>query len=76
MARLLVVEDERKVLLSLKQGLEREGYEVVTAATGEDGVRQATTQPFDCLILDVLLPGRDGFQVLTDLRREGKTFPV
>jgi DNA-binding response OmpR family regulator len=72
----LIVEDERKVLRSLEQGLLAEGYEVVTAATGAEGYQQATTQPLDCLVLDLMLPGRDGLQVLADLRRAGKTLPV
>jgi len=74
--RILVVEDERKVLRSLRRGLEAEGYEVVTAADGEDGYRLAAAEPFDCVVLDLLLPGRDGLQVLTDLRRGGHTLPV
>jgi DNA-binding response OmpR family regulator len=74
--RILVVEDERKVLRSLRRGLEADGYEVVTAATGEEGYRVATAEPFDCVVLDLLLPGRDGIQVLTDLRRAGHTLPV
>src|SRR5262249_29207889 len=63
MPRVLVVEDERKVLRSIQRGLQGEGYDVVTAANGEDGYRQATTQPFDCLVLDLMLPGRDGLQI-------------
>jgi DNA-binding response OmpR family regulator len=76
MPRVLVVEDERKVRHSLEQGLRAEGYEVVAAATGEEGLQQALHQSFDCLVLDVMLPGRDGFQVLADLRRQGKALPV
>jgi DNA-binding response OmpR family regulator len=76
MVRLLIVEDERKVLHSLEQGLRAEGYEVVTAATGEEGFQHAVSQSFDCVVLDVLLPGRDGLQVLADLRRQGKSLPV
>lgn len=76
MPRVLVVEDERKVLRSLERGLLAEGYEVATAATGEDGYHQATTQPFDCLVLDWMLPGRDGMQLLADLRRAGRATPV
>ncbi len=76
MARILVVEDERKVLRSLRRGLEAEGYEVATASTGKDGYRLAAGEPFDCLVLDLLLPGRDGLQVLADLRRAGHTLPV
>jgi DNA-binding response OmpR family regulator len=75
-ARILVVEDERKVLRSLERGLQAEGYDVVAAATGEEGVQQATAQPFDCVVLDLLLPGRDGLQVLADLRRMGSKEPV
>jgi DNA-binding response OmpR family regulator len=76
MPRVLVVEDERKLLRSLERGLRAEGYEVATATTGEDGYRLATEQPFDCLVLDWLLPGRDGVSVLAELRRSGRTVPV
>jgi DNA-binding response OmpR family regulator len=75
-SRILVVEDERKVLRSLRRGLEAEGYEIVTAATGEEGYRLAVSQPFDCLVLDLLLPGRDGLRVLADLREGGHTLAV
>jgi DNA-binding response OmpR family regulator len=75
-ARILVVEDERKVLHSLQRGFQAEGYDVVTAATGEDGFQQATTQLFDCVVLDLLLPGRDGLQVLAALRQQGNKVPV
>jgi DNA-binding response OmpR family regulator len=76
MPRILVVEDERKVLRGLQRGLEQEGYEVVAAANGDAGSELALTQPFDCLVLDRMLPGRDGLEVLADLRRAGKTTPV
>jgi DNA-binding response OmpR family regulator len=76
MPRVLVVEDERKILRSLERGLRAEGYEVVTASTGEEGYRLAATAPFDCLVLDLLLPGRDGLQVLAGLRRGGNRVPV
>ncbi len=76
MSRLLVVEDERKMLRSLERGLRAEGYDVTTAATGEDGYRLATEQSFDCVVLDRMLPGRDGLEVLADLRRAGRAVPV
>jgi DNA-binding response OmpR family regulator len=76
MSRLLVVEDERKMLRSLERGLRAEGYEVTTAATGEDGCRLATEGRFDCVVLDLTLPGRDGLEVLADLRRVGNRTPV
>ena len=74
--RLLIIEDERKVLRGLERGLQAEGYEIATAATGEAGFERALTQAFDCLVLDLMLPGRDGLQVLADLRRAGKKAPV
>jgi two-component system copper resistance phosphate regulon response regulator CusR len=74
--RVLLVEDERKLLRSLQRGLEAEGFEAVPAATGDEAVRLLDAQPFDCLILDWLLPGRDGLQLLADLRRAGRTTPV
>jgi DNA-binding response OmpR family regulator len=75
-ARVLVVEDERKVRRSLERGLQEEGYEVIAAATGEEGLQLATAQPFECAILDLMLPGRDGLEVLADLRKAGRTLPV
>ena len=76
MARLLIVEDQKKLLSSLSRGLGEEGFEIITSATGEDGFYQATTQEVDLVVLDVMLPKRDGFQVLHDLRQHGFTKPV
>ena len=73
MPRLLIVEDQRKLLNSLKAGLEEEGYEIATAANGELGYYAATTEAIDLVVLDVMLPGRDG---LRDLRAIGFTRPV
>ncbi len=73
---LLVIEDERKVLRALQRGLENEGYEVTAAANGELGFRLALSRPFDCIILDLLLPGKDGLEVLKDLRKTGQKMPV
>jgi two-component system copper resistance phosphate regulon response regulator CusR len=66
--RLLVVEDDAKVARALQQGLEGEGFETHIATTGEDGFFQASQQAFDLILLDVMLPGRDGFEVLSTLR--------
>jgi len=75
--RILVIEDERKVLRGLQRGLQADGYEVVPAATGDEGYERARMQSFDCMVLDLLLPGsRDGFRVLADLRQAGYTLPV
>jgi DNA-binding response OmpR family regulator len=76
MPRLLVIEDQKKLLSSLRSGLQEEGYEVLVAATGEQGYYVATTEPVDVLVLDLMLPGRDGLRVLRDLRTKGFTRPV
>lgn len=74
--RLLVVEDEPKVARALRDGLEAEGYSVTVAGTGEDGFFLASTHPFDIIVFDRMLPGRDGLEVLRALRRNGLLTPV
>ena len=64
MARILVVEDERKVLRGLEEGLRAEGYEVAGVSAGEKALALAASQPFDCLVLDRMLPDCDGLAVL------------
>jgi DNA-binding response OmpR family regulator len=76
MARLLVIEDQKKLLRYIRLGLEEEGYKVVAAATGEQGYYAATTEEFDAVVLDLMLPGHDGLKVLRDLRAHGFTKPV
>lgn len=76
MLRLLVIEDQKKLLRSLVTGLEQEGYAVRTAANGDDGYRLATDEQPDAVILDLMLPGRDGMCVLRDLRSEGFRQPI
>ncbi len=67
--RILLVEDELKVAEALRHGLEAEGYHVTVAHTGEEGFFLATTQPFDLLLLDLMLPGRSGLEILAALRQ-------
>jgi DNA-binding response OmpR family regulator len=74
--RILVVEDEVKVANALKEGLEGEGYEAVVALAGEDGFYRVTTEPFDVILLDVMLPGRDGLEILTKIRKQSIATPV
>ena len=74
--QILVVEDEPKVGQALREGLESEGYEVTLAPTGEEGFFHASTRAFDLIILDVMLPGRDGIEVLETLRKQGMKTPV
>jgi DNA-binding response OmpR family regulator len=74
--RILVVEDEAKVARALKEGLEREQYAVVVARTGEEGFYLVNAEEFDLVILDLMLPGHDGLQVLATLRKRGLGTPV
>lgn len=74
--RILVVEDELKVARALRESLEEEGCDVVLAATGEEGFFLASSEPFDVMILDRILPGRDGLEILATLRRQGWLTPV
>ena len=74
--RVLVVEDEHKVASALKEGLEGEGYDVVVEHTGESALGRVKTDPFDIILLDLLLPGRGGLEVLTTLRAQGFETPV
>ena len=76
MARILIIEDEDKLRRALRRGLEEAGYDVVVAEDAESGLARAAGEPFDCLILDLMLPGRDGLQVLNVLRTSGCTTPV
>jgi len=74
--RVLVVEDEKKVARALREGLEAEHYEVAVATTGEDGFFLANEQVFDLVILDLMLPGRSGLEVLSAIRKRGLQTPV
>ncbi len=76
MARILVVEDQPKLRQALRQGLEEDGFEVFTAESAESGYSLATTQAPDAVILDRMLPGRDGVSMLRDLRANGSQIPV
>lgn len=75
-SRILVVEDERNIALGLQANLEVDGYEVTVAPTGEAALHSAATRPPDLVILDLMLPGMDGYEVLDTLRRRGLDAPV
>jgi two-component system alkaline phosphatase synthesis response regulator PhoP len=74
--RLLLVEDEPGLQLTLSDRLAAEGYDVETAGDGDTAIALATSQPFDVNVLDVMLPGRDGFDVVRVLRAKGLATPV
>ena len=73
---ILVVEDETKVARALSEGLAREGYEVTVARTGEEGYYLLDARSFDLVVLDLMLPGRDGLEILATLRSRDRGIPV
>lgn len=74
--RLLVVEDEKKVAAFIKRGLEEEGYTVDLAHDGAEGFRMAMATPYDLLVMDVMLPKKDGLTVVKELRQSECATPV
>lgn len=74
--QVLVVEDERRMAELLRQGLEEEGHSVVVAGNGRDGLAMAGAHPFDAILLDVMLPGMDGFSVARKLRAARNQTPI
>lgn len=74
--RILVVEDESKAADYLKKGLAENGFVVDVAHQGDDGLHLALTEYYDLIVLDIMLPGRDGWSILHTLRRAGRETPV
>ena len=74
--RVLVVEDERKLAQVVESALRAEHYDVVVAATGEDGFFRANAEVFDLIVLDLMLPGRNGLEILQTLRQRRIETPV
>jgi two-component system, OmpR family, copper resistance phosphate regulon response regulator CusR len=74
--RILVVEDERKVAHAVREGLEAESYSVSLAHTGEEGFFLANSEHFDLVVLDIMLPGHNGIEVLAAMRKRGLKTPV
>jgi len=74
--RILVVEDDKKVASFLERGLREDGYAVDVAHDGKDGALKAHVHDYDLLILDIMLPGKTGYEILSELRREGSGVPV
>lgn len=74
--RVLIVEDDKKTAAYLSKGLSENGFIVDATDRGEEGLRLARTGDYDLVILDVMLPGRDGWSVIAEIRRSGKQTPV
>ncbi len=76
MARIVIIEDEPDLALGLRDNLEFEKHTVAHAATGEDGLRLVAREPTDLVLLDIMLPNMDGFEVCRRLRAGGYTMPI
>lgn len=76
MRRILVVEDEAAIAFGLQLDLKSEGYDVEIESNGESGLQRARSEAFDLILLDVMLPGKDGFEVCRELRRDGSKTPI
>jgi two-component system, OmpR family, response regulator len=74
--KLLLVEDDKKIATAVKRGLEAEGFAVEVSFDGNDGLWRATEGSFDLIVLDILLPSRNGYRVCADLREAGIWTPV
>jgi DNA-binding response OmpR family regulator len=76
MTRILLVEDDQSLAMSLEDDLKLEGYQVQVARDGEAASRLGLEEPFDLIVLDVMLPRKDGFEVCRELRRAGRSMPI
>ena len=74
--RVLVVEDERKIAGFIRQGLEEQGFAVEVSGDGDEAYTLATTRTYDVIVLDIMLPGRDGLSILKNLRQRKSAVPV
>ena len=75
-AKVLIVEDERGIAMALEDDLTLEGYQVAVVGDGAEAVKRARSTAFDIILLDVMLPGKDGFEVCRELRRSGIRTPI
>lgn len=74
--RVLVVEDQERIASFVEKGLKEQGFVVDLVLDGDEGYALAKTEPYDAIVLDIMLPGRDGLSILKNLRKQGSTVPV
>ncbi len=74
--KVLVVEDEKKIAGFIRKGLEPQGFSVTLSHHGDEAYALARSQPFDVIVLDIMLPGRDGLSILRNLREQKNTVPI
>jgi DNA-binding response OmpR family regulator len=76
MHRILIAEDEARIAAFIEKGLKKQGFEAVIVTNGDDAIAKIKAERFDLLLLDIGLPGKDGWAVLTELRQEIQEMPV
>jgi two-component system alkaline phosphatase synthesis response regulator PhoP len=76
MAKILIIEDEESILMPLEDNLRLEGYDVSSARDGLEGLAKAAEHPYDLIVLDIMLPKLDGFEVCRRLRQDRRTTPI
>jgi DNA-binding response OmpR family regulator len=74
--RILVVEDDHKLGALLREGLGEEGFDIEWVKTGEEGIARTLAEPWDLLLLDYMLPRKNGREVAMEVRRAGRSFPI
>jgi two-component system OmpR family response regulator len=74
--KILVIEDEKKIASFIRKGLEAQGFVVDVSHHGDEGFTAVTTRPYDAVVLDIMLPGRDGLSILRNLRERKMAVPV
>src|SRR6266508_2792630 len=74
--KLLLVEDDKKIAAAVARGLQAEGFTVETASDGRDGLWRASKGAYDLIVLDIMLPGRNGYEICADLREAGDWTPI
>jgi CheY-like chemotaxis protein len=74
--KILLIEDEKKIASFVRKGLEAQGFVVDASHDGDEGFIAATTRPYDAIVLDIMLPGRDGLSILRSLRERRMAVPV
>jgi DNA-binding response OmpR family regulator len=74
--KVLVVEDEKQIAAFIRLGLEEQGFTVESTGNGDEAYMLATTQQYDAIVLDIMLPGRDGLSILRNLRKQRNSVPV
>ena len=74
--KLLLIEDDKKIATAVKRGLEAEGFVVEVSFDGDDGLWRATEGAYDLILLDIMLPGRNGYRICGELRDAGNWTPI